>query len=94
MNGKKYTLIVFEEDERYDGKNVQLSFYAEKPWEGCLSDIVYGDTIENLMQSSDEHSNEGLFYLLYENASGRRIGSGTVDFDAIEEEIAICEGRM
>ena len=83
---KKYTMIVTQEDERY-GKEKQLDFYSDNPWEGDLSDIVFGDTIEELSKSSDGHDNEGLFYILYANDSGKRIGSGTVDYDSIQEEI-------
>ena len=42
-NGKKYTMIVFEEDERYGSNGIQLGFYSDNPWEGNLSDIVEGD---------------------------------------------------
>lgn len=93
-NRKKYTMIVFEEDERYGKDGVQLSFYADNPAEGLLSDIVQGDTIEELMHSSDGFDNEGLFYLLYSNDTGRRIGAGTINFEAIEEEIKIAEGSF
>lgn len=85
---KKYVMIVTEEDERYDGENgKQLDFYSDNPFEGLLSDIVYGDNADELRQSDDGHSNEGLFYVLYSTSDGKRIGSGTVDFDAIQEEI-------
>lgn len=83
---KKYTMIVTQEDERYR-REVQLDFFVERPWEGSLSDIVFGDNIDELSQSSDEHSNEGLFYMLYANNDGKRIGSGVVDWDSIQEEI-------
>lgn len=87
----KYVMIVTEEDERYNGNNVQLDFYANNPFEGNLSDIVYGNNIDDLRVSSDGHDNEGLFYVLYATESGKRIGSGTVEFDAIAEEIAEYE---
>ena len=45
------------------------------------------------MYSSDGLDNEGLFYLLYENETGKRIGSGMVDFISIGENIALVEGR-
>lgn len=83
---KKYTMIVTEEDERY-GREVQLDFFVDNPWEGLLSDIVFGDTIDELGQSSDGHDNEGLFYMLYANDIGKRIGSGIVDWDNIQEDI-------
>ena len=84
---KKYMMIVTEEDERYDGKNVQLGFYANNPFEGKLSDIVYGDNVDELQISSDGHDNEGLFYVLYATEDGTKVGSGTVEFSAIAEEI-------
>ena len=92
-NGKKYTMIVFEEDERYGKHGFRLEFYANNPAEGLLSDIVQGDNLEELMYSSDGLDNEGLFYLLYENETGKRIGSGMVDFVAIGEDIDSAEGR-
>lgn len=52
------------------------------------------------MVSSDGESNEGLFYLLYRMkkndsgiSTGIKIGSGTVDWSAIEEEILLEEKR-
>ena len=90
---KKYTMIVTQEDERY-GKEKQLDFYSDNPWEGDLSDIVFGDSIEELSISSDGHDNEGLFYILYANDSGKRIGSGTVDYDSIQEEIEEYEEKF
>ena len=92
-NGKKYTMIVFEEDERYGKDGFRLEFYANNPAEGLLSDIVQGDNLEELMYSSDGLDNEGLFYLLYENETGKRIGFGMVDFIAIGEDIDSVEGR-
>ena len=84
---KKYMMIITEEDERYDGKNTQLSFYANNPFEGKLSDIVYGDNVDELWISSDGHDNEGLFYVLYATEDGTKVGYGTVEFSAIAEEI-------
>ena len=46
-NGKKYTMIVFEEDERYGSNGIQLGFYSDNPWEGNLSDIVEGTILRN-----------------------------------------------
>ena len=90
---KKYTMIVMQEDERY-GREKQLDFYSDNPLEGYLSDIVFGDTVEELSKSSDGHDNEGLFYILYANDSGKRIGSGTVDYDSIQEEIEEYEEKF
>lgn len=84
---KKYVMIVTEEDDRYDGRHYDCGFYANAPWEGNLSDIVYGDNVDELRIGSDAKDNEGLFYMLYSTSDGRRIGSGTIGFDAIEEEI-------
>lgn len=80
---KKYTMIVFDADERYEQETVDPSFFVDYPEEGLLVDVVYGDTYEELMV---DPSNEGYYYLLYSNETGRRIGSGIVD-DSIEEEI-------
>ena len=91
---KKYVMIVTEEDERYDSENgKQLDFYSNNPFEGLLSDIVYGDNVDELRKSEEGHSNEGLFYVLYSTSDGKRIGSGSVDFDAIQEEIKTYEGN-
>ena len=84
---KKYMMIVTEEDERYNGKDVQLSFYANNPFEGKLSDVVYGDNVDELRISTDGYDNEGLFYVLYATEDGTKVGSGTVEFSAIAEEI-------
>lgn len=92
-NRKTYTMIVFEEDERYGKDGMRLDFYSDNPVEGLLSDVVFGNDLDELMVSSDGQSNEGLFYLLYDNRTGKRIGSGTVDFTVIEEEVNIAEGR-
>lgn len=80
---KKYTMIVFDADERYEQEAVDPSFFVDYPEEGLLVDVVCGDTYEELMA---DPSNEGYYYLLYSNETGRRIGSGIVD-DSIEDEI-------
>ena len=36
-NGKKYTMIVFEEDERYEKDGFRLKFYANNPAEGLFA---------------------------------------------------------
>ena len=36
-NGKKYTMIVFEEDERYGKDGFRLKFYANNPAEGLFA---------------------------------------------------------
>ena len=83
---KKYTMIVTQEDWRYP-REVQISCFAEQPWEGELSDIVFGDNVDELSESSDGHPNEGLFYMLYANNSGERIGYGVIHWDTIQENI-------
>lgn len=80
---KKYTMIVTEEND----KNNNLGFFADKPWEGNLSDVVFGDNVIELFKSSDNQSNEGLFYMLYSNNNGKRIGYGIVDYDSVMEDI-------
>ena len=97
---KKYVMIVTAEDERYGTAGYGLNFFANSPAEGILNDIVYGDNLEELMVSSDGESNEGLFYLLYRMkkndsgiSTGIKIGSGTVDWSAIEEENLLEEKK-
>ena len=97
---KKYTMIVTEEDERYETGERSLGFFADDPFEGRLSDIVFGDNADELLKSSDGHDNEGLFYILYTNDGGKRIGSGVIEYDSIDEDIeeyeatheGICRG--
>ena len=43
---KKYTMIVFDADERYEQEAVDPSFFVDYPEEGLLVDVVYGDTYE------------------------------------------------
>jgi hypothetical protein len=96
---KKYIMIVTAEDERYGNPGYGLDFFADNPWEGILNDIVFGNNLGELMISSDGEDNEGLFYVLYAMESqdgisiGIKIGSGTVDWDAIEEEIQEYESQ-
>lgn len=84
---KKYVMIVTSEDERY-GKEVQLDFYADSPWEGKLVDIVFGDNWEELFGNGE---NEGLFYQLYSTATGKRIGYGSIHPDYTAEDIEMFE---
>ena len=81
---KRYTMIITSEDERY-GTNLdyQLSHWTDNPWDGLLVDVVHGNTYDELMKYGDF---EGLFYQLYDNTTGRRIGYGMIDA-SIEEEI-------
>lgn len=87
---KKYVMIVTEEDERYDGKCYDCDFYANAPWEGNLSDIVYGDNIDELRKNGE---NEGFFYMLYSTETGERFSYGSIDFEYVETEIVEYEKR-
>lgn len=88
---RKYTMIVTEEDNRYDTGEKGLSYYAEHPWEGNLNSIVFGDTAEELMENG---TNEGLFYQLYEAASGNRVGTGIVSIDMLMDDISEYEKKI
>ena len=63
------------------------------------NDIVFGNNLGELMISSDGEDNEGLFYVLYAMEGqngvsiGTKIGSGTVEWNAIEEEIQEYESQ-
>mgnify|MGYP000758714024 FL=1 len=83
---KKYLMLVFEENS-----DKSLEFYSDNPYHGRLSDIVYGDNVKELMISSDGHSNEGLFYVLYSAVDGTMISYGIIDFAAITDEISSKE---
>lgn len=50
-----------------------------------------GDNVKELMISSDGHSNEGLFYVLYSAVDGTMISYGIIDFAAITNEISSKE---
>lgn len=65
---KKYTAIITSEP---DGKG--LDYISDHPWEGNLEATKEFDTVEDLCEY------EGLFYQLFDNKSGRRIGYGMVD---------------
>lgn len=65
---KKYTAIITSEP---DGKG--LDYISDHPWEGNLETTKKFDTVEDL------YGFEGLFYQLFDNKSGRRIGYGMVD---------------
>lgn len=97
---KKYCMVVYAEDERYGIAGHGLDFFANNPAEGILQDIIFGDNLAELMQSTDGNDNEGLFYILYAlsvNADGQETGvrfdSGTVDWVAIDEMIRDYEER-
>ena len=82
---RKYTMIVTEEDDRYTLCEKGICYYADHPWEGNLSSIVFGDTAEELMGNG---ANEGLFYQLYETSSGNRVGTGIVNIDLLVDDIS------
>lgn len=87
-SGKKYTMIITSEDERYGEKG--LSFFSDNPWEGNLEEVIFGDDFDALFGNG---RNEGLFYQLYCNESGKRIGSGSLDPDSPREEIQLWEEK-
>ena len=68
--GKKYTAIITSESE---GK--ELSYISEHPWEGCLEESIMFDTIEEFFS----YDVEGLFYQLFDNKSGERLGYGLIN---------------
>ena len=65
---KKYTAIITSEP---GGKG--LDYISDHPWEGNLEATKEFDTVEELYEF------EGLFYQLFANKSGRRIGYGMVN---------------
>lgn len=67
-SAKKYTAIITSEP---DGKG--LDYISDHPWEGNLEATKEFDTVEELYEF------EGLFYQLFANKSGRRIGYGMVN---------------
>lgn len=80
----KYVMILTEEDERYDSGEMDLSDFANAPWEGTLKEIVFGNSFDELM--GDGH-NEGLFQQTYEMETGKRLSYGFLDPDTPREEI-------
>ena len=68
----KYTCIITSEP---DGPG--LSYISDHPWEGNLEETIQFNTIEELFA----HDVEGLFYQLFDNESGRRLGYGMIDPD-------------
>ena len=89
---KKYVMIVTSEDERYH-RTVQLDFFADSPWQGRFECCIDGDNFRELSEEIEKADVEGLFYQLYENEDGNRIGYGTVDYDAIQDEIDEYEAK-
>lgn len=70
----KYTCIVTSEAD-IPGK--QLDYFSDNPWEGNLEEVIQFNTVEELFQ----HDIEGLFYQLFENEHGTRLGYGMIDCD-------------
>lgn len=96
---KKYVMIVTSEDDRYnpnapyDGVGVQLGFFADNPWEGRFECCIDGDSFGELCEEMERTDVGGLFYQLYENKYGNRISYGTIDYDAIQDEIDEYEDK-
>lgn len=70
----KYTCIITSEADLPDK---QLDYFSDNPWDGDLEEVIMFNTIGELFQ----HDVEGLFYQLYENEHGTRLGYGMVDPD-------------
>ena len=85
-------MVITAEDKRYNicGK-VGLDFFSDKPWEGTLQDIVFGDSFSELY---GDGKNEGLFYQLYSTETRERIGYGIFDPDSPKEEIEMFQSSQ
>ena len=70
----KYTCIITSEADLPDK---QLDYFSDNPWDGDIEEVIMFNTIGELFQ----HDVEGLFYQLYENEHGTRLGYGMVDPD-------------
>lgn len=80
----KYVMLVTSEDERYRRGEVGLDFFINRPWEGILEEIIFGNSAEELYGNG---GNEGLFYQVYDTETGKRIGYGTIDPNYPREDI-------
>lgn len=76
----RYTMIITESEEEYGDET-----------EGNLSNIVYGNSIEELMEYGDD---EGLFYQIYENGEGKKIGEGLLSYETLKEDIQVFESNQ
>lgn len=85
----KYVMVVTSEDERYEKGIFGLSDYADNPFEGQLEAIIHGDNFGELY-GNGEH--EGLFFVLWDEESRKRISYGVLDPDTPREEIEEYEG--
>lgn len=68
----RYTAVITSESE-----GQPLDHISEHPWEGILEKIIKFDTIDEFWT----YDVEGLFYQLYENENGKRLGYGSINFD-------------
>lgn len=87
----KYVMVVTSEDERYEKGLFALSDYADNPFEGQLEAIIHGDNFGELY-GNGEH--EGLFFVLWDEETGKRISYGVLDPDTPREEIEEYEGNL
>ena len=76
----RYTMIITESEEEYGDET-----------EGNRSNIVYGNSIEELMEYGDD---EGLFYQIYENGEGKKIGEGLLSYETLKEDIQVFESNQ
>lgn len=82
---KNYAMIITEESDNYE----ELMHFADHPWEGMFREVIYGDDFTELQEAGD---NEGLFYQLFDNHTGERIGIGVFD-DSPRDEIEDYEAK-
>ena len=87
----KYVMVVTSEDERYEKGIFDLSDCADNPFEGQLEAIIHGDNFGELYRNG-EH--EGLFFVLCDEETGKRISYGVLDPDTPREEIKEYEDRL
>ena len=73
-------MIITESEEEYGDET-----------EGNLSNIVYGNSIEELMEYGDD---EDLFYQIYENGEGKKIGEGLLSYETLKEDIQVFESNQ
>lgn len=68
----RYTAVITSESE-----GQPLGHISEHPWEGILEKIIKFDTMDEFWT----YDVEGLFYQLYENENGKRLGYGSINCD-------------
>ena len=81
--GKRYVMLVTCEDSRYPDEN-RLGYFAADPAEGLLLDVVYGDSVDELMCGGKY---EGLFHILYRVEDGKKLGKGWLTRENMEDEL-------